>query len=159
MSISQANGVSLLFTKTLLAGANVTLTETDTTVTITASGGGGGGGTQDITVTFDGDGQTLATGNTSIYWTCPYACTITGWYLNADQSGSVVIDVWKTVGIPTNSNTITGTEKPTLSSQQQNSDTSLSTWTTAVSAGDTFGFEVESATTVTKAVLTIRVTT
>lgn len=41
MSISQANGVSLLFTKTLLAGANVTLTETDTTVTISSSGGSG----------------------------------------------------------------------------------------------------------------------
>jgi hypothetical protein len=159
MTTSIASGASIVYTKNIVAGTNVTITETPTSITISASGGGGGGGVQDITVTFDGDGQVLTTGNTGIYWTCPYNCTITGWYINADQSGSVVLDVWKTVGIPTNANSITGTEKPTLSTQQQNSDTSLSSWTTAVTAGDTFGFEVESATTVTKVVLSIRVTT
>jgi hypothetical protein len=94
-----------------------------------------------------------------VYWTCPYSGTITGWYLNADASGSCVIDIWKAnAAIPTNANSIAGTEKPTLSTQQLNSDVALSSWTTSVSVGDIFGFEVESASTVTKVVLTISVT-
>jgi hypothetical protein len=64
--------------------------------------------------------------------------------------------VWKlNAAIPTNSNSITASAKPTLTSSQRATSTTLTGWTTGVSANDVFGFEIESATTVTKATLTL----
>jgi hypothetical protein len=54
--------------------------------------------------------------------------------------------------------TITGTEKPLLSSATKNQDLTLSTWTTSITAGDTLRFNVDSATTVTRVTLSIKVT-
>jgi hypothetical protein len=110
-------------------------------------------------VTVDGAGSTITTGNKG-YAIIPYDGTITGWSVIADQSGSCVIDVWKTSSgnIPTVLNTITGTEKPTLSSQQINSDLTLTSWTTNVSVGDVIGFNVDSVSTITRVNLTIYIT-
>lgn len=93
------------------------------------------------------------------YVEIPFACTITGWTLLADQSGDLVIDVWKdTYGNfpPTVADTITGSEKPTLSSQQADQDLDLSTWTTSVAAGDVLAINVDSASTVEQATLSLR---
>jgi hypothetical protein len=78
----------------------------------------------------------------------------------ADQSGNCVIDVWKTSSgnIPLFSDTITGTEKPTLSSQQINSDLTLTSWTTGVNAGDVIAFNVDSVSTITRVNLSIYIT-
>lgn len=54
--------------------------------------------------------------------------------------------------------TIAGSEKPTLSSVQKNQDLTLTTWTTAIAAGDILAFNVDSVATVTRVVLTIRAT-
>lgn len=92
------------------------------------------------------------------YTVIPYSGTITGWSIVSDVVGSCVIDVWKAAGtVPTVANTIAGTEKPTLSSQQLNSDNSLSTWTTAVTAGDVIGFNLDSAATLTSINLIITI--
>lgn len=91
----------------------------------------------------------------------PFPCTITGWRLLADASGSIVLDVWKAAYAsfpPTNANSIAGTEKPTLASQQKNEDTALSTWTTSLSAGDVLAVEIESASTVKWVELTLNLT-
>jgi hypothetical protein len=110
-------------------------------------------------LTVDGAGSTITTGNKG-YLVVPYDGTITGWTLIADQSGSCVIDVWKeSIGnIPTIANTITGTEKPTLTSQQINSDLTLTSWTTNVLFGDIIGFNVDSVSTITRFHLTIYIT-
>lgn len=111
-------------------------------------------------VTIDGGGSVIATGIMG-YVTIPYNCTITGWDIFADQSGSCVIDVWKDTYAnfaPNNADSIAGTEKPTLASQQKNRDTSLSSWTTSISAGDIIAFNVDSATTVTRVNVIIKVT-
>ena len=103
-------------------------------------------------------GSAIASGS-KVYLEVPFAFTITGWTLIADTTGSIVIDVWKDTYAnypPTGADTITGTEKPTLSSASKNQDLTLSTWTTSISAGDTLVFNVDSATTVTKATLVIR---
>lgn len=122
------------------AGSNATTSVTSMVVTI-------------------GDGVNVLTTGTKGYVSIDYAATITGWTIVALQSGSCVVDVWKAAAaIPTNANTITGSEKPTLSSQQRAQDASLSSWTTAVSANDVFGFEIESATTCTQVTVTIKMT-
>lgn len=92
------------------------------------------------------------------YTAIPYSGTITEWTVIGDVSGDCVIDVWKAAGvIPTVVDTIAGTEKPTLSSQQLNSDNALSTWTTAVTAGDIIGFYLDSASTLTSVNLIITI--
>ncbi len=111
-----------------------------------------------ITCVFDGEGAALVA-NSKAYLEVPYAMTITGWTLLSDVAGSLVIDVWKDTYAnypPVVGDSITGTEKPTLSGTDKNQDLALTTWTTTVSAGDTLVFNVDSATTVTKATLVIR---
>jgi len=110
-------------------------------------------------ITIDGAGSAITTGNKG-YATIPYDGTITGWTMIADQSGDCVIDVWKNSSgnIPTIIDTITGTEKPTLSSQQINSDLTLTSWTTTVSAGDIVAFNVDSISTITRVNLSIYIT-
>jgi hypothetical protein len=74
-----------------------------------------------------------------------YAGTIVGWRLVADQSTTTTLDIWKANGaIPTNTNSITGTAKPSLTAAQLNSSTTLTGWTTSVADGDIFILEVES---------------
>ena len=115
--------------------------------------------TGSIGITIDGGGSAITTGVKG-YIVVPNSRTITGWYVVGAPSGSIVVDVWKaSASIPTVANTITGTEKPTLSSSQYNSDLSLSSWTTALVANDVIVFNVDSATTITKATIVIVTTT
>ncbi len=110
-------------------------------------------------ITIDGGGNVISTGVKG-YVTIPYNCTITGWDIFADQVGSCVIDLWKDTYAnfsPNISDSITGSEKPTLTSAQKNQDNSLSTWTTSISAGDIIAFNVDSATTVTRVNVIIKV--
>lgn len=125
-----------------------------------ATVGGSGGGTGVVGVVFDGQGLVLTAG-TKFYLPCPYAGTITEWDIVADVSGSVVIDVWKDTYAnfpPTVADTIAAAAKPTLSSAQKNTDTTLTGWTTTITAGDVFGFNIDSATTVTRVTLVMKVT-
>ena len=95
------------------------------------------------------------------YITIPYNGTITGWQVIGDNSvGNCVFDVWKTASgiIPTVADTITGTEKPTLIAQQINSDLALTTWTTAVTAGDIVGVVLDLASVLSQAWLTVFIT-
>ncbi len=106
----------------------------------------------------DGGGSAITTGAKG-QWAVPTAATITGWVLTADQSGSCVIDVLKSsyASFPTTAS-IAGSDKPTLASAQKNENLSVSAWTTALAAGDELQINVNSATTVTRANLTINVT-
>lgn len=127
-------------------------------------GTGGGGATTNenrrtIYLVMDGGGLPITTGIRADV-RVPYSGTITGWEIVADASGSIVIDVWKDTYAnypPTVADTIAGTEKPTLSSAAKNQDTSLSTWTTSLTAGDWIRFNVDSASTVTRVALAIMV--
>jgi hypothetical protein len=98
-----------------------------------------------ITAIFDGGGSVLTT--KTVYVQVPYACTVTGWRIVADVSGSAVVGVWKDTYAnypPVVGDSIAGSEKPTLSGAQKNEDTTLSTWTTSISAGDYVAFNLES---------------
>jgi len=108
-----------------------------------------------ITFVMDGGGSVISTGQKG-YLISPYTGIITGWTIIADSVGSIVIDVWKDTYAnypPTIADTISGSEKPTLSSANKNTDSNLTTWTTSFSAGDIFTINVDSVSTVTKVTL------
>ena len=111
-------------------------------------------------IVIDGGGNPLTTGIVGDV-VIPFNCTITSWTIIADQTGSIVIDVWKDTYAnypPTVADTIAGSEKPTLSSASKNQDLALTTWTTAVTAGDIIRFNIDSASTVTRVTLSIQAT-
>ncbi len=110
-----------------------------------------------IQYTIDGGGSVISTGVKG-QLSVP-ACTITGWVLTADQSGSAVIDVLSSTytGFPVTSS-IASTDKPTLSGVQKNQNLAVSVWTSIMAAGSEIQFNVNSASTVTRLNLTIYVT-
>ena len=108
----------------------------------------------------DGSGSVITTGIKGDL-TIPFACTITAWTILCDQSGSIVIDIWKDSYAnypPTVADTITGSAKPTVSSATKATSSTLTGWTTSISAGDTLRFNVDSVATVTRATLTLTIT-
>jgi hypothetical protein len=107
----------------------------------------------------DGAGSAITTGVKG-YLRVPYACTIQSVELVADQSGSIVIDVWRDSYQnfpPVAGDSIAGSAKPTLSSAQKSQNTTLSGWTTTLTEGQYLAFNVDSASTVTRVVLTLKV--
>jgi hypothetical protein len=111
-------------------------------------------------IVIDGAGSAITTGVKG-YLRVPYSCTINSVEVVADQSGSIVVDVWRDTYAnfpPTVADSIVASAKPTLSSAQKNQDTTLTGWTTLLSEGDYLAFNVDSATTVTRVALTIKVT-
>lgn len=91
----------------------------------------------------------------------PWDAIITKWTLLADVSGSIVIDIWKDTLAnypPTNAGSITASAPPTLSAEVAAEDSTLTGWTTSISAGDVLRFNVDSASTVTRVTLIIEVT-
>lgn len=116
--------------------------------------------TATITFIIDGGGSTITTGVKGDL-EVPFACTITQSTLLGDQSGSIVIDIWKdTYGNfpPTVADTITASAKPTLSSATKAQDATLTGWTTSVAAGDTLRFNVDSVSSIQRATLSLKVT-
>lgn len=112
-----------------------------------------------ITFLISGGGSTVATGIAGDL-TVPFNCTITEWTLLADQTGSVVIDIWKDTYAnypPTVADTITGSAKPTISAGVKGQSSTLTGWTTTISAGDTLRFNVDSAAAITRVTLSLKV--
>jgi hypothetical protein len=113
-----------------------------------------------VGVTVDGGGAAITTGLKG-YVQCPVTGTIDSWTLLADQSGSVVIDVWKDTyanALPTDADSITAAAPPTITTATKATNSTLTGWTTSVTAGDVFGFNVDSATTIERVTLTVVVT-
>jgi hypothetical protein len=112
-----------------------------------------------LQIIIDGGGSAITTGIKADL-IVPYNCTVLGWDILGNASGSIVIDVWKDTYAnfpPTVADTITGTEKPTLSSVAKNQDVALSTWTTTLTRNDILRFNVDSAATVTRVTLSLRI--
>lgn len=124
---------------------------------------GGGSGTltkYTVGITIDGGGSAISTGVKG-YRSIPITGTITSVRLLADQSGNAVMDIWLDAFAnfpPTVADTITAAAKPTLSAADSYEDTTLTGWTTAVTAGDVLGFNVDSAATITRLTLELEIT-
>jgi len=106
----------------------------------------------------DGGGSVIETGIRG-YITVP-ACTILAVRLLADQTGSIVVDLWKdTLGnyAPTDADSICAAAVPTLSSAITMEDTTLTGWTTSCSDGDIIFFNVDSCTTITKCTVALKI--
>lgn len=87
-----------------------------------------------------------------------FSGTITGVRLEANASGSIVLDLWKDTYAnypPTAADSICASAKPTLSSAIKSVDTTLTGWTKTFAAGDALIVNVDSASTVTAVTLTI----
>lgn len=118
-----------------------------------------GSGVASIELVIDGGGSVITTGIKG-FVEVPFACTITAVRLLADVSGSIVVDIWKDTYAnypPTVADTITAAAKPTISGANKSQDTTLTGWTIAIAAGDILGFNVDSATTVTRVTLSLTV--
>jgi hypothetical protein len=120
--------------------------------------GGGGGGEDSHGITIDGGSTDILSGVKG-YFTVPYNCTITGWSITSQQTGSVVFDIWKASGtIPTVADSITASAKPTLLSAQLASSSSLTGWTTSLVAGDVLVYNIDSISFIKKVTLLIKIT-
>jgi hypothetical protein len=114
----------------------------------------------ELSFVFDGNGSPPAV-NSKQDVTLNFACLITRATLLSDISGSIVVDVWakafSTSSPPTVANTIAAAALPTLSSATGQDNTTLTGWTTLVPAGTTLRANVNSASTLTRAILTLTV--
>lgn len=110
-----------------------------------------------VGVDLDGRGVVLTTGQKG-YVRVPYNGTITDWSIIADISGSCVFDVWKkNNAYPTVADTITAAAKPTLTNGTLATGSSLTGWNAAVTSGDIFGWNLDSVTSVTGAILQLTI--
>jgi hypothetical protein len=140
----------------LIAGVGISLFSDNlgnTTIT------GSGSRIAAITRTIDGGGAVIPTGLKGQI-SIPTGCTITGWVITSDQTGSCVVDVLRSSypNFPTTVS-IAGTDMPTLTAAQKNEDLALVGWgNTAINAGDQIQFNVVSATTVTRIDICLNVT-
>lgn len=111
-----------------------------------------------IGAAFDGAGSALTTTNAKVYYTVPFACTIAAWNITVD-TGTITFDIWKIAtgtAIPTITNTITASALPAISTGTAIHSTSMSGWTTSVSANDIFAFVINTVATATKASITLQ---
>jgi biotin carboxyl carrier protein len=112
-----------------------------------------------IQFVIDGGGSEIVTGVKG-YMEVPFACTIQEVRLLADQSGSIVIDIWKDTYAnypPTNADSITASAVPTITSSTKSEDATLTGWTTSLAKGDVLGFNVDSVTTITRVTVVLEV--
>ena len=112
-----------------------------------------------VGITVDGGGSAISTGLKG-FRSIARTGVIVKARLLADQSGSVVFDIWLDAYAnypPTVADTITASAKPTISAGVKDEDTTLTGWTTAVTAGDILGFNVDSAATIERVTLELEI--
>jgi len=111
-----------------------------------------------IEIIIDGGGSAITTGVKGDVQ-IPFAMTVTEWTMLADQSGSNVTDIWMDTYAnfpPTVADTITGSDKPAISSATKGQSTALTGWTTALPSGSVLRYNVDSNTTIQRLTLSLR---
>lgn len=115
-----------------------------------------------LTITFiiDGGGSVITTGQKG-HLEIPFACTINRVTMLADQSGSIIVDIWKRAYAdfpPTDAQSITSSAVPTISGAVKSQDSTLTDWTTTITAGDILAFNVDSITDIQRVTISLKVT-
>ncbi|KKN42350.1 hypothetical protein LCGC14_0714080 [marine sediment metagenome] len=106
----------------------------------------------------DGGGAVITVGEKG-HVEIPYACTISRVTMLADQSGDIEVDIWKdTFGNfpPANGDSITSSTVPTISGDVAHQDTTLTNWTTSVTAGDILAYNVDTVTSITRVMVSLK---
>lgn len=114
--------------------------------------------TRGFGTSFGDTGGSALTSGSVVYFTVPYACTIGGWNASVD-AGTVTFDIWKIAtgtAIPTVTNTITASALPAISTGTSIHSTTLTGWTTSVTANDIFGIQLKTVATAKYAELDIQ---
>ncbi len=112
-----------------------------------------------IAFIIDGGGSAITTGEKG-HLEIPFKCEIQRVTLLADQSGSIVIDIWKDTYAnfpPAVADTITASALPTISAAVKDQDATLTGWTKTINAGDILAFNVDSITTIERVTLILKV--
>ncbi len=105
----------------------------------------------------DGGGSVITTGIKGDL-EVPFNCTIQRVTMLADQSGSIVIDIWVDSYAnfpPTVADTITASAIPTISTAVKSQDATLTGWTVALTAGDVIRWNVNSVTTIERCTISL----
>lgn len=111
-----------------------------------------------ILFTIDGGGSNI-TGGVKGDIVVDFNCEILSTTLLADQSGAITVDIWKTgydLYPPTNTDSIT-MSGIILPSGIKSQDNILQNWTTAISAGDILRYNVDSASSVERVLVDLKV--
>ncbi len=117
--------------------------------------------TRAITCVFDNGSSVIASGMKKVYVYVPYACTITAVTMLADAAGAAVLGIKKCAygSFPGSLTNIVASAPPTIGATNQNSqDSTLTGWTTSITAGDVLEFSVTSGTTITSLFTALTVT-
>jgi len=91
------------------------------------------------------------------YFTVPHACTIAAWNITVN-AGTGTFDIWKVAtgtAIPTSANSITASAKPAISTGTAIHSTTLTGWTTSMSANDVVAINLKTVATATYASLVV----
>lgn len=118
--------------------------------------------TATINFVIDGGGAEIADGVKGDV-RIPFACIVNSWTLLADQSGAIVVDIWKDTLAnfpPTDVDSMCSGKEPTIAASGTNAtDTTITDWTTDdIAADDILRFNVDSCTTIQRCTLALKVT-
>jgi hypothetical protein len=114
-----------------------------------------------IVFVIDGGGVAITTGIKGDV-RIPWAATITKVSTLIDQSGAIVVDLWKDTYAnypPVDGDSITSSTPPTITaSGVKSEDSTLTSWITSIAAGDTIRYNVDSVTSATRCTITLECT-
>lgn len=147
-NLGSANNFTAVQTVTGLIDSSLTASSpvcTDTGKALTTVGcTGGGTASHNVSAYFSTPGSALTSGQT-VYVAASTSCTVQNWSILVD-TGTATVDVWKitsTTALPTITNTITASAIPAISTGTFVSSTTLTGWTTLVTAGDVIGINLK----------------
>lgn len=148
--------------------AQRTITGTASEITVADGSGAAGNPTlalepdvkvKQLLYVIDGGGSTITTG-VKRGLPVDFNGTITQVTLLGDQTGSIVVDIWKDTYAnfpPTVAKTITASAKPTISSATKSKDSTLTGWNKTIAEGDILWFNVDSVTSLTWCIVALKV--
>jgi len=110
-----------------------------------------------VTFIIDGGSNTITKGEKG-HIQIPFPCTIQGVYAYADQTGSIVVDIWKDTHAnfpPTNADSICSATPVTIAAGVKASDVALTGWTVDIDEGDVLAYNVDSCTSIRRVTVTL----